>query len=367
MGGYVISLLTPAQTEAQLRTALPVSASQDEDACASQGAAPVCEQDMRTRSRKVTWQDDNVVGPLLSYLTEMDSTSTKSQPMSTVLTASSGGCFAEPSQTLIFLDWDDTVFPTTELFHSWRLPHDYNKWESLQLTEEQENVMENWRGVLQEYLGLACSLSSRVVIVTNSQRPWVEKCVEHFAPNIKYLFEREEGGTQVVYAREEMPQRLQSKNTSLSHEELEVQLTKAKFLAMRRIAREFYSQYPDQTWKNIISIGDASYEHDAIQDVAFHRKSPEREHIRLKAITTPSGPSIADLTLRLRLGYVLFPAYVQYDGEIDLDMNTPDRMQNIANCLEMPEIMSIMRTRTDKSKQTEKLDELAMMLQTTTL
>ncbi|CAE8603672.1 unnamed protein product [Polarella glacialis] len=31
-------------------------------------------------------------------------------------------CFAEPSQTIIFLDWDDTLFPSTELFDRWKLP-----------------------------------------------------------------------------------------------------------------------------------------------------------------------------------------------------------------------------------------------------
>lgn len=29
--------------------------------------------------------------------------------------------WADASQTLVFLDWDDTLFPTTELFDNWGL------------------------------------------------------------------------------------------------------------------------------------------------------------------------------------------------------------------------------------------------------
>ena len=54
--------------------------------------------------------------------------------------------------------------------------------------------------------------------------------------------------------------------------------------------------------------------------------------------TTPEAPSLADLTYRLRLVSLLLPAYVQFDGDIDVDMNTPDRLQAIADALEMPDL-----------------------------
>ena len=37
-------------------------------------------------------------------------------PCSVFSAASSGRLYAEPAQTLIFLDWDDTIFPCTEIF-----------------------------------------------------------------------------------------------------------------------------------------------------------------------------------------------------------------------------------------------------------
>ena len=40
----------------------------------------------------------------------------QSSPCSVLSVASSGHLYAEPGQTLIFLDWDDTLFPCHEIF-----------------------------------------------------------------------------------------------------------------------------------------------------------------------------------------------------------------------------------------------------------
>jgi len=157
--------------------------------------------------------------------------------------------------------------------------------------------------------------------------------------NVKQLFEQEEC-LLIIYARESIAARHQN-DTTLSHDEMAVQYTKAKYNAMRQQAKSFYSQYADQTWKNIISVGDAAYEHDALQDVAFHRKSPARENIRVKTLLTPGQPTLVELISRMKLAIVLFPAYVYHDGDIDLDMNTPERMQAIADALDMPEMKDV--------------------------
>ena len=41
----------------------------------------------------------------------------QSSPCSVLSVASSGHLYAEPGQTLIFLDWDDTLFPCHEIFN----------------------------------------------------------------------------------------------------------------------------------------------------------------------------------------------------------------------------------------------------------
>lgn len=119
-------------------------------------------------------------------------------------------------------------------------------------------------------------------------------------------------------------------------------LTKAKRIAMKKEAGKFYSRYPGQTWKNIFSIGDMHYERDALQEVTFTRVSPPREDIRTKVIVVPTKPTLKELTLRLRFGEILLPAYVHHDGDIDLDLPAlPDPLQAIASALDIPQLGSL--------------------------
>jgi hypothetical protein len=256
--------------------------------------------------------------------------------------------WAEASQTLIFLDWDDTLFPTTEIVDDWGLPPRIQDWTDMVFSDEQDRLLDKWGSALELYLKTTCSLSNHCVILTNAKRPWVTKCVERFAPHLKPLFDREDG-PRVVYAREAQartghrrpcsPGNPAWTTSEQSPDERRLELTSAKLAAMRQEAKRFYSQYPNQTWKNIISVGDASYEHDAAQELAFCRRSPERERLRLKTIVTPEAPMIRDLTYRLRLATLLWPAHVHFDGDMSIDMNAPpEKLQSLADVLNMPEL-----------------------------
>lgn len=284
--------------------------------------------------------------------------------------------FAEPSQTLIFLDWDDTLFPTSQIIDGWGVPSRVEEWESLTLTDEQELKLEHWREVLSEYLRICTELTQRCVVLTNAKPGWVESCLARFAPSLKTLFDSEDG-LRVVYAREALRKKQRSRlssprgnpakfSASVSEEDINAELTEAKFVAMRKEAKEFYSQYPNQSWKNIISVGDSRYERDAIQEVAIRRRSPEGECLRLKALHTPENPSIADLTYRLRLGCQFWPILVHLDKDLDVDMNTPEKLQVYADAIEMPEIRGLIRQTTpelDDEETAHDMDELYVAIQ----
>lgn len=277
----------------------------------------------------------------------------------------------------MFLDWDDTLFPTTDIFDNWGWPSRPEQWESLSFTSDQERFLERWRTEIQLYIRTATSLSERCVIVTNAKPGWVDQCIAKFAPDLKALVHKD--GVRVVYAREALKMReklrpgsprgspCRNADDDVCEAEYHEELMKAKFFAMRREAKDFYSQYPEQTWKNILSIGDAKYEHDASQDLAFHRKGPDRERLRMKSLITPVCPTISDLTYRLRLANLLWRAYVNFDGDLDLDMNTPDRLQAIADALDMPELRGVIRStpirEEDEAAMEEEFDEVVMLVQ----
>mmetsp|Transcript_59558 Transcript_59558/g.103890 ORF Transcript_59558/g.103890 Transcript_59558/m.103890 type:complete len:333 (-) Transcript_59558:31-1029(-) len=267
--------------------------------------------------------------------------------LSVTSAAESVSNFADAPQTLIILDWDDTLFPTTELFDRWLLPSKPQQWCDLHLRSEQESALAPWREALSLYMRRICMLSTRVVIVTNSKPGWVENTVKKFAPDLQDLF-AEPGGVRVVYASEAMRACVRLSAGSLggtpvlladqspTQQEFDDNLIRAKFHAMQREATEFYSQYPGQTWKNIICVGDAEYEHFAAQDLAFRRRGPDHEKLRLKCIITPEAPLLRDMIYRLSITTLLWPSYVAHDGDMDVDMNTPQQLGAVAQALGMP-------------------------------
>mmetsp|Transcript_139156 Transcript_139156/g.259492 ORF Transcript_139156/g.259492 Transcript_139156/m.259492 type:complete len:332 (+) Transcript_139156:64-1059(+) len=284
--------------------------------------------------------------------------------------------WAEASQTLIFLDWDDTLFPTTELFDRWCLPQRPEEWNNLTFSQEQERILDGWRDALVTYLRNACTVSKRVVIVTNAKPGWVESCINTFVPSLKPFFSQD-GGPRIVYAVQALQlydKRSAAHNrgtpalwsAALSMEELHDQLIRGKFVAMQQEAKGFYSQYPDQTWKNIISVGDATYEYAAARDLTFRRSGPNRENLRTKCIVTPEAPALRDMTYTLSMTALLWPVFVAYDGDMDVNMNDMDDFRSSVNALGMPELKSLIRAFPiieDREEWTNELDELAVIVQ----
>mmetsp|Transcript_126493 Transcript_126493/g.232094 ORF Transcript_126493/g.232094 Transcript_126493/m.232094 type:complete len:498 (+) Transcript_126493:57-1550(+) len=286
-------------------------------------------------------------------------------------------------QTIIIFDWDDTLFPTTEFFDVWGLPS-RSKESMPPVSEETELGVQKWREALSDYLHRACSLSNCVAIVTSSRRPWVETCIERFVPSLRDLFMGESGKRPlVVYANEVLqrtrrlesqsmdlrPVRHREMDLSLTLEEYEEELTAAKYAAIKLIVKEFYSQYPQQSWKNVISLGDMSYEHDATQEVVFRHGT---DNCRTKTIIVPTGPSLSEITLRLRFSYLMLPQYVHFDGDIDLNLQkAKDPLDAIATALNMKELanLSISRHAWGRTKAPEDedsstaLEELAETLE----
>eukprot|EP00931_Biecheleriopsis_adriatica_P081381 TRINITY_DN54709_c0_g1_i1.p1 TRINITY_DN54709_c0_g1~~TRINITY_DN54709_c0_g1_i1.p1 ORF type:complete len:439 (-),score=64.83 TRINITY_DN54709_c0_g1_i1:87-1403(-) len=322
--------------------------------------------------------------------------------------------YAEPGQTLIFFDWDDTLFPTYEIFKCWKLQlngpdeqdanfasgrtskatsgrsrfakccaactralrccsrkakvkpfadaqrqGDIEGEQSSEVShKEMEDLIRAWATSLKEYLDVACSLSDRVVVVTNAKGTWVEECIETFAPQIlSYVVHGTAGGqgpgrgkVKLVYAREFLEQleqkgrfvsQPQGKSGKSGRRNRTEEMTQAKFHAMRYEARAFYKSYPGQSWKNIISIGDMIYEHDAVQELGLARRETSEDTLRIKSLLIPASPSITELTLRLRFSRWMLPIYVQFDGDLQLNLadDDSDPLQVLADALGLPELL----------------------------
>lgn len=315
--------------------------------------------------------------------------------------ASSRLAYPEPGQTLIILDWDDTLFPTSSLMNGWNVPS--WQWHAhpdypLHLPPGLEVELEHWRRTVYEYLSASCSLSDRVVIVTNATRPWVDTCIRRFAPNLRPLFCKDEGRCTVVYADEALKEEREEKkeairtehagrclagciaglqhwwqnlDSDLDDEQKARLLTDAKKAAMKREAAKFYSKYNGQTWKNIFSMGDMKYEYVALHELSLNRVAVPRERLRTKAVIVPPHAAVNELTLNLRVLTLLLPAIVHFDGKIDLDLRSEDPVAAMADALHMPGLEHVPLPRyawgiapppKDMDEVVHVLDELAVLV-----
>jgi hypothetical protein len=196
----------------------------------------------------------------LSGLPRSPSGGTRAIPMGHGPRRNSQGGFSSKAQTVIILDWDDTLFPSSYIRGDIRLP--------LRMPLESQNISPGLRAKVtahleevatraEQLLRLAWQLSGKVIVVTLARSPWVTEASVFFFPQVAELIK--ELGIKVVYASGADGQR-PVPPPRLTDEQLEEFWGNVKGEAIAKEVREFYTQYEGQSWKNIISIGDSEFE-----------------------------------------------------------------------------------------------------------
>lgn len=239
----------------------------------------------------------------------------------------SSAFFSEPFQTIIVFDWDDTLFPTSWMDSSdidiQRPPSD----------EEQQSKFKAVEEAAKAVIEKAMDLSSKTVIITNATCPWVTDSCRIFMPGLLPYFEGPEATIPVMYARNVLTDAPPSKrwmtrvgvdprfpDRSLGEEEKAALYTLAKELCMRKVVKSFYTQYPGQSWKNLISIGDSQQEHYALQEVSFQHSQPCEKVVRTKTLLMRSKPSPVELEAQLRAVLRHLEGVVRHDGDLEVSV-----------------------------------------------
>jgi len=261
-------------------------------------------------------------------------------------------CFACPDQALMFIDWDDTLFPTTHMRMKYRYPWD-GSCESIQ------RLMKPAGAALRKFLETACMLSTRCVILTLAQPGWIEQeCLPMLEPEVTNLMQSLMKGDnlRIVYADQgtvswgrglaclDSFRRCTGRDGDAVDKATIQKLMAGKQQAMTREAAEFYSRYPEQSWKNILSIGDSMYEYTAMQRLGSVRRKVggKERHLRSKAVRVQQDPSVTSLILQLRLFEELLPALVQFNGCLNLNLpESRDPLKRIAKDLNLPQIIDL--------------------------
>lgn len=233
---------------------------------------------------------------------------------------SAHSCFSNkwdaPGETLILLDWDDTLCPTTAC-ESERVAND-------------EPAKAVHVAAVDTFLRTASELG-RVVVVTMAQKQWVNDCIEKFLPGVGDLLR--ELKIDIVSARESITQRI--KRCAFSDDRNPSQYLKTR--AMEHVIKKFYKSSGlftvpgrscKRSWKNIISIGDSAAERLALQDIVFQHvqrgRQGEWKECRCKTILLLEEPEMEQLTKQVTMLPKLLQPLVRYDGDIHVDIKQED-------------------------------------------
>lgn len=171
--------------------------------------------------------------------------------------------FAQQEQTVIVFDWDDTLFPTSyvndDLNLNWKEPLERQPTLAPGDVQRVVNELARCEEGAAEVLRAATELA-HVVVVTLASTGWVDLACSHFYPAVGSLLREKK--IPVVYAQEKagVTQTQYDKLEFQSNAEIERFWGLVKGRAISEEVDKFYSQYEGQSWKNILSVGDSSFE-----------------------------------------------------------------------------------------------------------
>jgi len=204
--------------------------------------------------------------------------------------------YYQPDQTIIIFDWDDTLCPSTTCMRHHGLnvlgpPPEGELRESLQVVAQEVQLL----------IERACELASKVVVVTNAEEGWVDLSCKAWLPSLQETISR----CEVASARSTWEPRGVASPAGW------------KSRTFEDLIDRFYSRYPHQSWKNILSVGDAPHEREALSRVV--RWAPQgRGRCRSKSVKFVLRPSVQQLTRELQMLRESLREIVLHDDDLDL-------------------------------------------------
>jgi len=207
--------------------------------------------------------------------------------------------FHQPEETIIIFDWDDTLCPSTTCMRDHGLQVLGARPEG-----ELKALLDEHAEQVQAVLECAQALAGKVVIVTNAETGWVELSCAAWMPSLADTLAQ----CEVASARSKWePHGVQSPAGWKAKE-------------FEAVIDRFYSQNDRRAWKNMVSIGDAPHEREALCRVA--RLAPfNGRQCRSKSVKFVLRPSVIQLTRELATLHENLRDVIFHDGDLDLQFS----------------------------------------------
>merc|ERR1712151_1103821 len=110
--------------------------------------------------------------------------------------------FALKSDTMVILDWDDTLFPTTFIRHDCGLDRKRSIRDQVEESpgrDELERLLDQLSERVENFLNLGAE-NAHIVLVTLAKAPWVQMACKNFMPRILDVIEKHK--IKVIHARD---------------------------------------------------------------------------------------------------------------------------------------------------------------------
>lgn len=186
--------------------------------------------------------------------------------------------------TIIMIDWDDTLFPTT-----WCIKNNINI-NDQETRNKYVTFFSELDKIIYKILNKFSSYG-KVIIVTNALLKWIN-ITSDVLPHTKYILRK----LKVISARQ--------------LHQLEYNMTEWK----KKVFRKEIDDHEIGENLNVISIGDANYEYTALIEL-YH---PNKKDL-LKAVRLISAPSHNTLLDQLEVIYKSIPNICLTDSHLDLE------------------------------------------------
>jgi hypothetical protein len=137
-----------------------------------------------------------------------------------------------------------------------------------------------------------------VIIITNAQTGWVEISCQKFMPKVYPML----SSIRILSARSQFENLHPSDPTSW------------KIAAFSQELQRFYADKHPETCKNVVSIGDSSYERFALH----HVSNAIGPSMKAKSVKFVEKPTVEQLTSQLELVSACFDQIATYNSSLDL-------------------------------------------------
>jgi hypothetical protein len=292
------------------------------------------------------FQHRSSVASKVMPISEVTEFITSSQEAKKLIRHSSQEGFSQKENTVLILDWDDTIFPTTwirqDLGLHWKHSLDSQVKDGPD-KQEVEKLLATFCAKVRIFLKAACSIA-HVVIVTLARNPWIQQSSHNFVKGLPELMK--EMNIKVVYARDYITKSMQEEFAQIEFKTTEQELnhwTQAKARAMQAEIEAHYKAH-NATWKNIISFGDSEFEQLALLQTGksyvekkvtkgvtvmstgltgeFISKDGHLQRVRSKTVKMLGEPGVDELIAEIDILTRWLPHIVTRDEGLDIPLDT---------------------------------------------